>query len=85
MGRIKGRKGEVLMFKKAFWIPYEDSGSYPTVTKTKDAISRYCAENGWSCSFPAEDAVIIDGKEYQVYRGYEPGSRGNYGIKCTEK
>ena len=59
------------MFKKAFWVPYEDCADYPTVTKAKDAISRYCAENGWSYSFPAEDAVIIEGKEYEVYRGYE--------------
>lgn len=73
------------MFKKAFWVPYEDSGTYPTATKAKDAISGYCAQNGWSCSFPAEDTVRIDGKDYAVYRGYEPGSRGNFGIKCTEK
>ena len=73
------------MFKKAFWVPYEYCADYPTVTKAKDAISRYCAENGWSYSFPAEDAVIIEGKEYEVYRGYESGSRGNYGIKCKEK
>lgn len=58
------------MFKKAFWVPYEDCADYPTVTKAKDAISKYCAENGWSYSFPAEDAVIIEGKEYEVYRGY---------------
>lgn len=26
------------MFKKAFWVPYEDSGSYPTLTKAIEAI-----------------------------------------------
>ena len=22
---------------------------------------------------------------YEIYRGYETGSRGNYGVKCREK
>ena len=29
--------------------------------------------------------VEINGKRYEIYRGYENGSRGNYGIKCKEK
>ena len=24
-------------------------------------------------------------EKYDIYRGYENGSRGNYGIKCKEK
>ena len=27
------------MFKKAFWIPYEDSAEYPTMVKAMQAIS----------------------------------------------
>jgi len=34
------------MFKKSFWIPYEDSGNYPTVAKAMEAISKYCDDNG---------------------------------------
>ena len=34
------------MFKKAFWVPYEDSANYPTLAKTMEAISKYCEENG---------------------------------------
>ena len=32
------------MFKKAFWVPYEDSANYPTLAKTMEAISKYCEE-----------------------------------------
>lgn len=73
------------MFKKAFWVPYEDSGSYPTLTKAIEAIFKYCKENGDSCIFTGDDEVEINGKKYEIYRGYENGSRGNYGIKCREK
>ena len=34
------------MFKKAFWIPYEDSAEYPTMVKAMQAISEYCEKNG---------------------------------------
>ncbi len=73
------------LFKKAFWVPYEDSGAYPTLSKAQDAIARYCEKNGFACAFPGGEEVLIDGKLYEIYRGYEPGSRGNYGIKCREK
>ena len=26
------------MFKKAFWVPYEDSANYPTLAKTMEAF-----------------------------------------------
>ena len=83
--RFKMWQEGLYMFKKAFWVPYEDSGNYPTVTKAKEAIAAYCGENGYSYTFTADDEVMIDGKLYEVYRGYENGSRGNYGIKCKEK
>ena len=73
------------MLKKAFWVPYEDGSVYPTVPKAHQAIARYCEANGWSCSFPSDDEAVIDGKTYEIYRGYETGSRGNYGVKCREK
>ena len=73
------------MFKKAFWVPYEDSTNYPTLAKTMEAISKYCEENGKSYTFINDDEVEINGKRYEIYRGYENGSRGNYGIKCKEK
>ena len=73
------------MFKKAFWVPYEDSTNYPTLAKTMEAISKYCEENGESYTFINDDEVEINGKRYEIYRGYENGSRGNYGIKCKEK
>lgn len=73
------------MFKKAFWVPYDESYAYPTVSKAHQAISKYCEKNGYSYSFHGNDEVVIDDKLYEIYRGYEPGSRGNYGIKCREK
>ncbi|MBU3876709.1 DUF4318 domain-containing protein [Faecalicatena sp. AGMB00832] len=73
------------MFKKTFWVPYEDSTNYPTLDKTMDAITKYCEENGSACTFTGDDEVEIDGIKYEIYRGYETGSRGNYGIKCKEK
>ena len=69
------------MFRKSFW----ESDVSPTVSKAREAISRYCEQNGWSCSFPGEDEALIDGALYEVYRGYETGSRGNYGVKCRAK
>lgn len=73
------------LLKKSFWVPYEDSTVYPTVSKSHLAIEKYCKENGNSCSFAGDDEVIIDGIAYEIYRGYENGSRGNYGIRCKEK
>lgn len=73
------------MFKKSFWVPYDDSTHYPTLTKTIDAITRYCEANQKTCRFTGDDEVEIDGIYYEIYRGYENGSRGNYGIKCKER
>ena len=73
------------MFRTSFWVPYPEGDVYPTVSKAREAISRYCEQNGWSCSFPGEDEALIDGALYEVYRGYETGSRGNYGVKCRAK
>jgi len=42
----------------------------------------------WSsdvCSSDLDEEVKIGEKLYEIYIGYECGSRGNYGIKCTEK
>ena len=72
-------------FKKAFWVPYQDSDAYPTVEKAHRAIAEYCKENGHAYAFLGSDEVVIDGVEYEIYRGIEPGSRGNYGVKCKEK
>lgn len=72
------------LFKKSFWVPYNDSSNYPTITKTKSAIAEYCTQTNSEFSFIAEDIVIIDNITYKIYRGYESGSKGNYGIKCTE-
>lgn len=71
------------LFRKAYWVPYEDSAVYPDLIKT--TISKYCEQNGDSCTFTAENEVEINGKKYEISREYEPGSRGNYGIKCTAK
>lgn len=73
------------LFRKVFLVSYEDSSVYPDLIKTIDAISKYCEQNGDSCSFTADDEVEINGKKYKISREYEPGNRGNYGIKCTEK
>ena len=48
------------MFKKAFWVPYEDSANYPTLAKTMEAISKYCEENGKSYTFINDDEVEIN-------------------------
>ena len=73
------------LFQKAFWVPYEDSTVYPTVEKAHQAIAKYCHENGHAYTFVDADEVVIDGVTHEIYRGLEPGSRGNYGIKCREK
>lgn len=73
------------LFKKSFWVPYENSDTYPTVTAAHEAITKYCEKSGNSCSFNGDDEVVIDNKAYEIYRGYESGSRGNYGVKCREK
>ena len=54
------------MFKKAFWVPYEDSANYPTLAKTMEAISKYCEENGKSYTFINDDEVEINGKRYEI-------------------
>lgn len=73
------------LFKKSFWVPYENSSVYPTVSVAKKSIESYCKEQNWICVFLSDEVVEIDGKLYNIYRGYENGSRGNYGIKCIEK
>ena len=54
------------MLKKAFWVPYEDSTNYPTLAKTIEAISKYCEENGETCTFIHDDEVEINGKLYEI-------------------
>ena len=66
--------------KKAFWVPYADSTTCPTVEKAHQAIAEYCGKNGYACVFSGDDEVVIDGVAHEIYRGLEPGSRGNYGI-----
>ena len=73
------------ILKKSFWVPYAEGGVYPTVERAKQAISEYCEENGYLFSFTGDEEVVIEEKTYEIYRGYENGSRGNYGIKCKEK
>lgn len=73
------------LFKLVFWVPYEDSTTYPTIKKAHQAIGEYCEKNGFSYEFPNDDTVIIDGKEHEICRGFQIGCRGNYGIKCREK
>ena len=62
------------MSKKAFWVPYNEGDIYPTVVKAHQAISKYCDENGDSYTFTGDDEVVINGKLYEIYRGYESGS-----------
>ena len=73
------------LFKKAFWIPYENSSIYPTMNIAREEIKKYCHKQNVNFRFLDDDVVEIDGKLYDIYRGYENGSRGNYGIKCKEK
>ena len=47
------------MFKRAFWVPYANGDIYPTVSIAQQAISKYCEQNGWSCSFNGDDEAII--------------------------
>lgn len=67
----------------SFWVNY-DKSTYPTVADAQQAIEQYCRENGHICRFLEDDTVEIDGVPHEIYRGYEPGSRGNYGIKCRK-
>ena len=73
------------LLKLSFWVPYEDTTVYPTVKIAHQAIADYCRKSGRSYDFPDNDTVVIDGKAYEIYRGYNAGSRGNYGIKCRRK
>lgn len=70
--------------KRSFWVPYEDTTVYPAVQKAHQAIAEYCRSRGFSCTFPNEDTVVIDGTEHEIHRGYNLGCRG-YSIKCREK
>lgn len=72
------------LFKKSFWVPYDNGSKYPDLQQAKEAILKYCDANRYSCAFVADDKVRIENVTYEIYRGYETGSRGNYGIKCTE-
>ena len=54
------------------------------MSKAQAAISAYCQKNGHTCRFLGDDRVEIDGVLHEIYRGYEPGSRGSYGIKCRK-
>lgn len=83
--KMEGVMSMLNMFKKSFWVPYEESDVYPAVIKAHQAISKYCEEKEASYSFTGDDEVVINEKVYEIYRGYENGSRGNYGIKCREK
>lgn len=84
--QMNGRRDFMFkMFKNSFWVPYENGDIYPTVAKAQQAISKYCEENGYSYSFNGDDEVVINEKTYEIYRGYENGSRGSYGIKCRVK
>ena len=71
---------ELLFILALGFVP--DSAPYQI---SQIAISKYCEQNGASCTFTADDEVEINGKKYEISREYEPGSRGNYSIKCTEK
>ena len=73
------------LLKKAFWVPCGDGTTYPTVEKAHQAIAEYCAEKGHTYIFTEANEVIIDGIKHEIYRGFEPGSRGCYGVKCREK
>ena len=78
----------VIMFhflKKSFWVPYEDGSVYPTVSIVWKTIPLYRKEQGYSFSFINDEEVIINNRTYKIYRGYECGSRGSYGIRCTKK
>ena len=72
-------------FKKSFWVPYDDPTVYPAIAKAREAIAEYCDKNGYAHTFTDDDAVTINGVPHEIYRGPEPGSRGCYGIKCTER
>ena len=70
------------MSKKAFWVPYNEGDIYPTVVKAHQAISKYCDENGDSYTFTGDDEVVINGKLYEIYRGYESGKVNLSGPCC---
>ena len=72
------------LIKKSMEIPYDDISVYPTVNIAKDAIAKYCGEQGLDYEFidsKEEDMLVqIDGTSYEVYRGLV--GRGCYGISC---
>lgn len=72
-------------FRKAIWIPYDETWIYPDVVRTQRAVAKFCEGNGSVCTFTEDDAVTIDGKDYEIIRGYVTWARGNYGIKLREK
>lgn len=74
------------MLKSSITIPYEDISVYPSINITKDAIAKYCGQQGYEYEFldTKEDnmQVHIDGTTYEVIRGL--AERGCYGIRCRE-
>ncbi|WP_052343786.1 DUF4318 domain-containing protein [Bacillus massiliigorillae] len=73
------------LLKKSMEIPYDDISVYPTVNIAKNAIVKYCGEQGLDYKFldsKEEGNIIvqIDGTIYEIYRGVV--GRGYYGIKC---
>ena len=72
------------MFRKTFYIPYEKVESYPTIEISKYYISKYCEENKLLYEFIEDEAVRINGEKYDIIRGYDFCSHGDYIIKCRK-
>lgn len=75
------------MMKLSIEIPYEDYSVYPTISITKDAISKYCTKEKINYEFLEENKdnnmqVKLDGKIYEVLR-FNAGRPG-YVIKCRQ-
>ncbi len=71
--------------ERAFWVPYDENSTFPTVEKAHQVISEYCEENGDVYTFHGDDEIAINDKVYEIYRGCETERPGIYGIKCIEK
>ena len=73
------------LFKKAFWIVWEDITACPSISETHAAIAKHCESNGYSYHFIADNEIEIEGIVHEICRVRSAFYRGRYVIKCREK
>lgn len=73
------------LFKKAFWIVWEDITACPSISETHAAIAKHCESNGYSYHFIGDNEIKIEGIVHEISCIRSAFYRGRYVIKCREK